>query len=171
MPDLAKLDLYMTTASDYSVLAKLTKMEDLTLTFTSFDDLRLLTGMTGLKELHLWECPVKDWAPLAKLTSLERLFLQETSFSDASLLSGMTALEHVDLAECMALKNVEPLKSLPKLEMVRLEKSGADLSDMVKFKSFPALRYLYLSKGQVPDASVQKLKAAAPAINVQVSTY
>lgn len=164
---LTKLNLYfLDKVQDFSPLAKLTNMTDLDLTFTKFKSLEHLLTMPNLKRLMIWKCPIEDWSALAKLTKLEELNVADTSFSDPSLLAGMSQLKTLVIENCPKFTNLEPLKALPALESLRLRGTPVDVANAELFKGFPKLSYAALSKNQVSEEQVAKLKEAAPKLRL-----
>jgi Leucine-rich repeat (LRR) protein len=168
LTELTKLNLYfLDKVQDFSPLAKLTKMENLDLTFTKFKDLEHLLSLPNLKRLMLWKCPIEAWAPLAKLTGLTELNVADTSFADPSLLAGMQGLKTLVIENCPQFKDLDPLKSLPALESLRLRGTPVDVANAELFKGFPKLKYVALSNKQVSAEQVAKMKEAAPGLNLQ----
>ena len=89
---LERLSLYKTGVSDVSALAHLTNLEWLNLYDTGVSDVSALARLTQLKTLALGGTDVSDVSALARLTQLKTLYLRNTDVSDVSPLLGLSLL-------------------------------------------------------------------------------
>jgi len=121
---LKKLELDGCDISDIGPLESLTDLTDLSIRSNTFSDISSLRGLTKLEKLALNENPnLTDISAVAELTRLKLLCVDGTSVTDIRCLSGLNNLER--LAICRTLiTEVEPLRSLPRLRMVRDLKYG-----------------------------------------------
>lgn len=92
------LHLHETAVLDFSPLAEMTELRELTLSNTYFKDMELLAG----------------------LKKLERLWICNTWVDDLTPLSGLENLEYLDMQECREIRDLSPLYGLKKLKEVKL---------------------------------------------------
>ena len=112
--NLEEINLFRTTANDFSPLLGLNKLEKLTFGFGSMPSIKQLSTLESLRDLHLSYAGVSDLSGIEPLKNLERLYLQSTGVVDLAPLQGLTRLEYLDISyNSSALDDISPLFSLP----------------------------------------------------------
>ncbi len=81
--------------TDGAPLARLTKLQVLSLNATGLTNLAPLAGLTELRGLSLTGPGVTDLAPLARLTKLQQLYLSRTRVTDLAPLAGLKSLRRL----------------------------------------------------------------------------
>lgn len=102
---------------DYSVLAKLTRLEDVGLSQCGIRDIEFVRMMPELKGVNFNYNEIEDLSPLEGNKKLERIGAVYNNISDISVLSGLTRLYDVALdgnhiTDLSPLKNLQALNSL-----------------------------------------------------------
>ena len=110
----------------------------------------LLAGLTALQSLDLSFTKVSDVAPLAGLAALQSLSLNGTQVSDVAPLASLAALQSLNLISTKV-SDVAPLASLAALQLLNL--GGTQVSDVAPLASLAALRTLDLSGTKVSDVA------------------
>lgn len=131
-------------SADWTVLASLTKLEELRLPPATIDSasLEAIGTLTALRVLSLADCGLTTLAPLAGLTALEELELSNSSIGDCAPLTGMTALRILRLGG-NAVTDVSALAGLTMLEELELQENP--LSDLSPLQELRRLRLLDIS--------------------------
>ena len=130
------------------LLARLTRLEVLSLRETDLTSLEPLAGLTALQSLDCRGTPVSDLAPLASLTALQSLNCSETPVSDLAPLASLTALQSLNCS-WTRVSDLAPLASLTALQS--LVCSSTQVSDLAPLASLTALQSLVCSSTQVSD--------------------
>ncbi len=137
--------------SDFSPLAKLAKLQTLSLRFTpGLADVAPLANLTQLTYLSLGSTAVADVAPLANLTQLTYLDLGWTAVADVAPLAKLTQLTHLNLGST-AVSDVAPLAKLTQLTTLWLGSTA--VSDVAPLAKLTQLTELYLGNTAVADVA------------------
>ena len=167
---------FLTSVSDLSPLAGLTKLTRLRFTNSPASDLSPLRGLTNLRTLILYavgpsgvDAPLLDISPLAGLTELRTLWLFWNSIADISPLAGLTKLRDLDLKQnrisdlspLAALKNLQTLDlsgmfyqiQPADIELTRAYPAIQTLSDISPLAGLTKLRDLNLGSNKITDVS------------------
>jgi Leucine-rich repeat (LRR) protein len=141
-------------------VAKLAKLEVLTLHDGGWSDLSALAELHALQHLDLRSTDTSSLAPLAKLTRLETLDLSGcTEVTNIDALAQLEKLTRLELAYTRV-RRLQPLANLRALEFVEL--SGTPVRDLSPLFGLPALRKVGLHACEVDN--VQPLRAAGVAL-------
>ena len=177
MPNLAELDLSGNRLSDISALEGLVQLEKLNLRSNDVRDVSPLTGLVSLEYLNLYgNTGITDIQPLVGLThlktlilanvpvggqagalstlqQLKKLNLRGASIDDVFFLTDLKDLEYLNLYGNAAIRSLEPLGGLKKLETLILAQvlTGGDLDFL---RDLTRLRYLNLRGSEVMDLAV-----------------
>ncbi len=160
-----RLDLDSGLMEDYGVIADMTHVTALMMSFTDFETLGDIAAMTqlrelhigvtrvsnidgigalsGLKLLHIQDNPIDDYTPLAALRGLEELAMGNSEAGDLRYLSGLRRLRALNLDNA-AIDSFEGLRGHPSLQTLDLVDAAlpADLSPLL---SIPNLREVTVS--------------------------
>ena len=169
---LEKLELYLSPALDYSVLAELPRLRDLNLGRCGITsaELKSIGKCVALQKLDLYRNEeLDDISCLATCHCLEHLNLEETSS-----LSDITAIAHFPALKIVTwhlhhapVTDLRALALAPKLEVVDL--SGlVDLEDISALASSSTLRYVKCRHPCVDMADVDTVRAAGIKVKVMV---
>lgn len=102
--------------------AKAENAEYLCLDCNGIEDIRLLSSLSGLRELKLSGCKdIDDFSPLQYLSDLERLDLSFSSVRDIGFLFSLVNLKRLSLNFCQEIKDFSPLSSLVNLRELGLK--------------------------------------------------
>ena len=137
--------------SDWSPLASLTKLENLSLYDNSITALSPLASLTKLERLDLTNNKISDLRPLTSLTKLEGLFMYANKISDLSPLASLTNLTHLQIGENEAISDWSPLASLPNLKWLKARGTGIDNAKLRSFENLPKLEWLNLSSNPITN--------------------
>ena len=122
---------------NYSWLNKLTKLTELNLDSSDFEDLSLIENLTELKTLFLGQTYIRKLSSLAKLTKLEYLYIHGTEVSDLRPLGRITTLKDLSLGNTN-IKSIKSLKNLVNLERLLLRNTKvtdfSELSGLINLK-------------------------------------
>jgi hypothetical protein len=147
MPNLETVDVDGSNVRSIAFVAPMTKLRY----FVAYDDLGLhdlgpLRGHTELTSLNVDRTAVADLTPLATCLKLNVISLRKTK-----------------------VKNVAPLASLGHLWTISV--SGIHGLDLTPLAKVPELKAVHVSKGQVTDAALAALQAAAPSVKVGIEPF
>ena len=148
---LERIDAWRTSISDFSSLAKLTRLR-----WIEFGDdrsisaLPSLKGLKSLRRLEINDCSISDLSGLVELTQLEWLTLVNNQISDITPLANLKGLEHLNL-DANVIKDVSPLAKLTQLEVLYLENN--QISDVSPLAGLTNLARLDLRNNAVSDFS------------------
>ncbi len=109
---------------DLTVLARLPKLDSLSLLGPPVDDLSPLGELEGLTSLYVTDCVAKDLRPLARLRRLEGLTLYGCPARSIRPLAGLVRLRRLRL-EDMPVRDLSPLAKLGGLETLSLNRVPA----------------------------------------------
>lgn len=121
-------------------VARLIKLQRLTLNRTQISELDALSGLVSLEELWLDETKVHDLSPLSDLKVLEKLWFDYTDVTDVSPLANLDKLTKITM-NFSKVGDLRPLRDLPLL--------ASTPTGGIWFASIPALadpRLEHLSK-------------------------
>lgn len=156
------LDLKEFNGSGYAALKDLPKLEKLTIAGTRADD-RLMAAvgqLTQLKDFRTWHTHQSQAgnAALEKLPNLTGLTLgQRLRRWDGT--SNALSLDDSTFDVLVKLKNLESLS---------LDEARLTLPALLKLKELPRLKKLSLARIDISAEDVEKLKAALPAVKLDV---
>ena len=135
------------------MIAGLTNLRELRLTYTQIEDVTPLAELTKLKdlrELRLRGNKISDVNPLAALTSLHKLWLDSNQVSDITPLNELMNLRELRLNN----NHISDITSLAALTSLnRLWLSDNQISDVTPLTQLVNLQELYLSRNPVADTS------------------
>lgn len=97
LSNLEDLTLYNAQISNMPSLAKLTNLENISISDTSLCDIKHLSDMKNIRSLTLLHTQVNDISHLTKLTDLEKLEIYDSPLSDISCLKKLTNLKFIVL--------------------------------------------------------------------------
>jgi Leucine-rich repeat (LRR) protein len=120
-PNLETLWLDISPGIDVSLIAKMTKLKELSLSSGILSDLSFLSNLISLESLHLSRNRIVDFSPLSGLKNLTTLSLGVNSLvpQDLSPLAKLTSLEALYLGG-NAITDISPLSSLIHLTELNL---------------------------------------------------
>lgn len=115
------------TASDISLIGRMSNLEDLILVNQSVTDLSPLQSLTKLQYVEINDCPVDSVEALSGMTSLQELVLNQTNVSSLAPLQSCTSLRHFNgsISQCRSLEGL----GLPNLTEIRLSEAS-QLTDL-----------------------------------------
>ncbi len=153
---------------DIGPLASLGELRALILEGGEIQDISVLSGFSGLRELSIENCKSRDFQPLRQL-QLRKLALPGSSFSDLSILRGMplrelnlnhTALRDIQRLREFSLQTLElentrvfALRELRGMPLERLNLAGTQIRNISVLQDMP-LQSLNLARTSVFDFSV-----------------
>ena len=151
--NLKRLSLASVFTDDYSPIANLTRLEQLTLFETNVTDLSFLANLTDLVGLEIssfiFRSKVADLTPLQNLTKLEKLDLSSSydrdlgQIKDISPLRGLVNLTELNLLD-QPVRDISPL----------VENSGLSEGDKVLLGASPDLKFGCPSEAYRADVAV-----------------
>lgn len=144
-PRLKQLTLSRAARINFDVIAQLTQLELLNLSFPTSSDAfsvsyAFLLPLKQLRDLRLYQHPIRDLSVLAGLKKLQALDLDSTDVEDVSPLSALMELQDLDLADTNV-TDVRSLCVLTKLRYVFLP-STADCQPL-RTAQLPALKKMW----------------------------
>ena len=153
---------------DYSCLSRMTYLETLVMDTPNIQSLRVISGLSCLKEIAIRGCPLSttDISILASLPSLETLTLSECSLSNISPLSGAHKLAILDLSG-NAIQDLTPLSYLEELTILNLSNNAlTNLSALSALENLTVLDVSYNSLASLaPLATCPKLSSLSASNN------
>ena len=178
LENLEKLFLTATKSKNFAALAKLSKLESVSLRMTGVDSLEFLSGSPGIERLDLYgkSNTFPDYSPLGGLQNLVIEGNAQASGENLAVLSSLTSLKSISMDDCSQVTSLSFLKgsaaSLTNLhasdcealtdvallaEMTSLEwliARGLKTDDLSFLSKMPKLSALNLQKVKVADLSV-----------------
>ena len=144
---------------DITGLEFATNLRALHLSKNPITDLRPLSNLTRLVELHFWHVPVRptnlDLRPLANLINLEMLSLEGNWISDIRPLMGLKKLRRLHLSNNQ-IEDVGPLAGLTELWQLSLERNP--IRDLTPLSAMN-LRELNISNNPIKVSDISPLAA------------
>ena len=140
-------------------IAKLTRLNRLSLSGVEIKDLEFLSGAKRLSSLYLYDCIVEDASVLAKLPKLKELTMIRAQVEKLTTEAGFKALSRLDLYGCGE-ELLSILPQLPKLKELSLnDLSLKNVSFAEGFKTLAILDVYNCNDVTLPDATaLKKLK-------------
>ena len=124
---------------DFKPLAKLTSLENLTLSYTEIDDIEPLSGLNNIRELNLTRTRISDFNPLIKFKNLESLCVSDTQFNDLKLIENLTNLQELSLGRSKV-TDLKPIKKLKNLQVLSLSQNQVhELEQLTELKKLNKL--------------------------------
>jgi Leucine-rich repeat (LRR) protein len=127
---------------------------------------RSLSGLEGHAQLRTVDVSgtrVADVGPLDGLPNLAVLRLRHTRVADLSPLATVSSLEELDVAHTLV-EDISPLRGLPRLTVLDLRATG--VTDLSVLTDLPVLRRVVLQRLDVDSSTIDRLRAARPALDV-----
>jgi len=128
--------------ADFSVIKRLTQLEDLKLRSVPLPNLKELEALTGLKRLHIGLGGTKNLSSLPDIGALKELGLWKVSgLSDVSMISRIESLSSLSLRELKQVTRLPSFESLQKLRDLDLYcmKGLRDLSPVTQARNLEVL--------------------------------
>lgn len=185
VPNLKRLRVGAQDLGDMSLIVQLTKLEEITIQYTSEVDLALLGKLPVLRRLGLFSVSSVDLTALVHMGSLRDLALFDMSVEHLQDLAGLT-LESLTFFDCpnfelarlsgfahlrnlnlynQSLPDLSPLESLEHLESVAF--FGCQIDDPAPLANLPNLKELELRRCRGVDADfVTGLQHQRPDIEI-----
>lgn len=162
-----------TSSGNGDALNELTKLENLNIAYTRFNDINLhidklinlkvlnisgnhiadlsfLNNMTNLEELsyigEVGKNILTDISPLASVTHLKKLYMSDHEIEDISPLSGLTELEDVDLS-INRISDLKPLNSAINLKQLNINYN--QIVSAKPLENLPNLSRVYMSDNKL----------------------
>ena len=136
---------------DISPLSKLTKLENLVISFNKVRNIKPLEKLTNLTELTLNDNNISNLKPLAKLTKLEKLYIRRNPISDITPLKNLKNLKSLWLVEIEEIRDISPIAGLTQLTALTLDNIHIDdLAPLAELKNLTDLR---LNDNYITDIS------------------
>ena len=148
---LDSLDVHDKGILDITGLEFATNLRALRLGRNPITDLRPLTNLTKLKDLHIGDISLPmanlELQPLTNLTNLERLILHRNGILDITPLSGLTKLRTLSI-EGNPITDLQPLY---RLNLRELDASHCPLIDLHQLARLTSLEYICLEHSGISD--------------------
>lgn len=144
------IELADARTTDLSPVCKISGLQRLHISGTSFGDLTALKNLTELEHLSLWSIYADNLDALANLRKLKSLEIsgdQITSLQPLARLSNLQSLEFVG----DGIDDVSPIASLSNLKRLRL--SGKSIKDISPLAQLGKLQYVSIKHTNVSDLS------------------
>ena len=143
---------------DTHVLANLTQLRVLQVSFAQVRDLSFLRNLTRLERLSLRGNQLSDLKPIVGLKQLKRLYIHDNQIRNLQPLTGLIQLTELDLARNQV-RDVSPLAGLVNIEDLRL--IGNPIQDASPLSNLPKLRYVDIEiPGEIVNMPDPNLAAA-----------
>ena len=142
------LGLYGSAISDISAVAGLTKLDHVELGHTSVSDLSPLSGLTSITSLAVYDSYVTNVAPLASLHNLTQLNLEKNQITDVSPLASLSALV-ILLFPDNQVTTLPPLGGLPALKYLHFDDN--QVADLSPVAARPELIHIYAGHNRISD--------------------
>ena len=174
MPDIHRQKTALFSASEMSIHtlllaqyapSELDHITSLDLSFRRVCDLTPLKDLKQLSSLTLTSTPVRDLTPLQDLKNLSYLDLSHTQVNDLNPLKNLSGLKSLNLGDT-PVKDLTPLVNLKNLSELFLWSTR--VRDLTPLKSLTNLTYIDLSKNQINEEELNRLKKALPHINIRL---
>lgn len=164
-PGLRGLHLNQCFIHDYTGLARLMALMDLSLSPGSMRGLDVLSELPHLSHLRLQGTRLHGHVQLPALPSLERLTVSKAvGITGLGFSAEMPQLKHLELTHA-ALTHPPDLRHCPQLEL--LEILFAPLQNLDGIAALPALQLLRLNGSAIPVAAIAALQAARPDLVIE----
>lgn len=148
---LERLTIQRCTFDDLTPVECLNGLKDLSIVGCEISDadMKLLSGLVGLRRLEMTGCNVSAIAPLAKLINLTEFALDLNTITDVSPLAELSGLEALSLM-ANPLRSVAPLRQLKNLKQlyIDLDKvsdaetiTDSPLADVINIDMYPPEYY------------------------------
>ena len=172
-----RLDLDGARLADFSVLNGMDHVTALMVSYSNFDDLADIAGMTQLTELHIGSTQVadlsglsvfenlrllhaqglytvEDFTPLHQMTGLSELAIDVPEDGSIGYIAGLTQLETLSILSG-TIGDLAPLAGHPSLRVLNIEAGVPE--DTSALLSMPRLQEISLNFWAVDDATRQAL--------------
>ncbi len=140
--------------SDLTGLEFATNIKELDISQNPITDLRPLSNLIQLMELHFWHFPGKstnlDLRPLSPLINLKVIVFEGNGISDITPLAGLKKLRELNLTN-NRIEEVHSLAGLLNLEVLSLEGNG--ITDISPLSNLKKLRSLNVKYNNIQDIS------------------
>ena len=123
LPRLESLSLMCVELETLDGLQAARGLRRLEVSATGLRDVAALSGLTALENISL-DGRFADLAPLAGLRNLKDLALDSPELCDLSPLAGLTRLRFIDVIACGRLQSLLPLAECPALEEILCDEGG-----------------------------------------------
>ncbi|MCY3550879.1 MAG: putative glycoside hydrolase [Candidatus Poribacteria bacterium] len=154
MPWIESLYLKNRGISDITGLEFAANLRELDISQNPITDLRPLSNLIQLVELHFWHFPGNstnlDLRPLASLINLEVLSFEGNGISDITPLGGLKKFRELNLTN-NRIEEVHSLAGLINLEILFLEGNG--IMDISPLSNLKKLRSLHVKYNNIQDIS------------------
>lgn len=154
VPNLVSLSLEIanyasgkSASTDLSPLTQLKQLKSLSLA-GGFQDIRPLTRMHHLSELHLHRGTVSDISILKQLTNLTAVSVTNTKIEDLRALSSLKNLTYLDVSLNPLKGDLTPLSALTQLKSLTV---NGNITDIRPLASLTRLEFLDLGNSQISD--------------------
>jgi internalin A len=139
--------------ADLSPLKAAPELTKITLRHTAVCNLAPLAGLKKLRKLDLSDTWVTSIKHLAGLTTIEELNLEtKLGIADIRPLAGLVTLTNLSLnLEDGKPINLEPLRGLKALQVLRVETGAEGITDLKPLASLVALKWLVLTGAKIKD--------------------
>lgn len=175
LPALRSLDLGLCLIPDLRPLARLTRLESLTIgnptlhirrrmmySISDPIDLSLepLAQLHALRQLRVYGVQIRSFEYLTELVALEELVLDRCSFA-----GGLRGLPHLPRLELLSLADCEigdlaPLAKLPRLRALQLD--AAQFQELLALAGCESLESLSLRESDLHDRQIERCFGALP---------
>ena len=140
--------------SDIAGLEFATNIKELDISQNPITDLRPLSNLIQLTELHFWHFPGNptnlDLRPLVPLINLKVIVFEGNGISDITPLAGLKKLRELNLTNNQ-IEEVHSLAGLINLEVLFLEGNG--ITDISPLSNLKQLRILHIEYNNIHDIS------------------
>jgi Leucine-rich repeat (LRR) protein len=133
---------------DLTPVARLRRLETLTISGTGVADLGPIAGLANLRYLKCISTEVTDLAPIAGLTNLSVLAISDTRVRDLEPIAGLDKLHYLE-CEATEITDLGPIARLTALE--ELHVAGTDVRDLAPISGLEKLRHLDCSSTGIID--------------------
>lgn len=149
-------------AKDYSAIGHMTFLESLTIKNGVSDQIRIISGLTNLKEVTISDTPISQdcLSVIAALPNIKNLRLSNCGLTSVSPLSSAKGLVTLDLSG-NAIRNIDPIGQMQELMELNLQQNA--LTDLSALSS--------LTKLQKLDVSYNALTSITPICSVSSLTW
>lgn len=148
LENLQELDLSWTSIQDLSVLSNLINLTELYLCGLPINNIEILSNLSKLERLELDDTQVEDLAPLSHHKYLEYLDLSGSQVSDLSPLGELTNLYSLDLSNT-PITNINALAQLQNLQTLNL--SNTAIANIDALEQMTSLEILHLDRTRISD--------------------
>jgi internalin A len=153
------LTLPVDVETDLSAVARMRRLEQLSLSVKDGSELPKLVGLTQVRSLTINGPSVTRLNPVSELRSLENLDVSAPHVEDVAPLAGLTLLRSLIL-QSTQVGNLTPLSKLSQLEELRI--SGTRVTDLSPLHKLKQLRHLEVLNTPVTKESLARFRRALP---------